>query len=229
MKKIKEFNKLTEEEILNLTKEELSLIIKREKAQKGIKLLPKPILPKYEDILERDVVVAQCDLFSNNIVFDDVNVLNKILKIIEDNKNNIHSIDSDYKLQNGNIKYLSDIKYCSYNTSNTIYLKKVYSQKLYNKLKDILLSNSNLLTEYKKAEAAYLDTISNSKYIMLDIITKHNDIIDKYDKLNNYCKIFKNDYLVIANNNKSMAMEFLYKAYKLTQEEQNYILSNYKK
>ena len=103
MKKITE---LSEKEILDLTIEDVELMIKLKKAEEGIKLLPKPKEPIYFDIKAPDVVVYSCILFGDNLVFEDIEELNKVINVIKNTA-------SKYRLEYNWNKLSSDFKYAT--------------------------------------------------------------------------------------------------------------------
>ena len=47
-------------------------------------------------------------------------------------------------------------------------------------------------------------------------------------RLNDLTRRFAIDYFPLSDNNEDMAIKFMTKAYSLTEEEEEYVLSNYK-
>ena len=83
--------------------------------------------------------------------------------------------------------------------------------------------------DYDKAYKEYASIIDESRYISDEIWEKVNQERDEHYKLERYKNIFISDYLPLANNDESVAINFLDKAYKLTDEQKDYVLKNYKK
>ena len=54
------------------------------------------------------------------------------------------------------------------------------------------------------------------------------EVKEKFWKLESYCRKFKYDYLPLSNGDETIAINFMDKAYSLTDEQKEYILINYK-
>jgi hypothetical protein len=224
MKKISE---LSEKEILDLTTEDVELMIKLKKAEEGIKLLPKPKEPTYFDIKAPDVVVYSCTLFGDNLVFEDIEEFNKVLNVIKNTA-------SKYRLEYNWNKLGSDFKYATkelkqpYNGEwHTTTSNQVYSVELYNEIVDLAAQNKKLKEQYEKELKEYESAINDAKWIEDEINEKVLEVKEKFWKLESYCRKFKYDYLPLSNENETVAMNFMDKAYSLTDEQKDYVLANY--
>ena len=224
---MKKINELSEKEILDLTTEDVELMIKLKKAEEGVKLLPKPKEPTYFNIKAPDVVVYSCALFGDDLVFEDIEELNKVLNVIK-------NAASKYSLEYNWSKLSSDFKYARrdfkrpYNGEwHTITSNQVYSVELYNEIVDLAAQNKKLKEQYEKEIKEYESAINDAKWIEDEINGKVLEVKEKYWKFESYCRKFKYDYLPLSNENEAVAMNFMDKAYSLTDEQKEYVLANY--
>lgn len=226
MKNVKE---LTEQEILALTDGEITLRIKLKKAEEGVKLVPKPQDPSYFEIEEPDKTVYSCDMFGDDLCFENIEELTKLIQVVSGSDTKC-SVTYDYNKAGSEYTYISSkLKtrgYSSRDWSSTS-SKRVYSIERYNALVDMIASNKKMKEQYEKELKEYEAIISEAKWIEDEINGRVREVRDKYWKLNEYCRKFRFDYLPIADGNKDVAMKFMDKAYSLTSEQQEYILANY--
>lgn len=217
MKKIEE---LTEQEILALTSDEVTFMIKVKKVEEGVKLINCPELPAYHVIPKPDKILYTCDFLGITLAFEDINKLSEMLDLIR--QSNTFKIDytanSIYYAKRG-------LGYCP-EKWDEITSKTVYSVELYNKVKSLLIENANMKKEYDVVYKEYSENYETSKWIEDEINNRVYEVTAKYDKLNRYLFMFKNDYLPLANSDKMVAIAFMDKAYALTEEEKEYIKSN---
>lgn len=222
---MKNFNQLTEKELFNLTDEQVENYIKLEYAEKGIKLLNPPLAPKYQDVEEGDKVVFSTGILGDRIVFEKHADAQKVIDLFKEL--NIQSITGDYNL--GETKYyLQEAKSENYRTEKfDISSRTVLSANKYKQIKDILKSNSTLKKDFEAKQKEYQAYVNETKEIKEGIYSKVREAHEKYNTLNHYCELFKNDYLPLAEGKKDVAMKFLNKAYGLNEEAKNYVLDNF--
>jgi ABC-type uncharacterized transport system involved in gliding motility auxiliary subunit len=104
----------------------------------------------------------------------------------------------------------------------------VYDSETYRNIVEKIKSNSILKKQYDSLLSEYKENQSLSEDIVSEITTKVYDIKNKYYKLNNYCSLFKNDYMPLSENKEKTAIAFFEKAYDLSETDKLYILENYK-
>jgi len=228
MKKITE---LTEQEILDLSKDDIQRMIKFRMAEEGIAFVTPPIKPIYFEVPEPTTKVYYCSLLGKQYSFEDVDELNKLLGVINECKT-LCTVENNYSLRGKYKDYIAkEIKTSTWRSdepSDTITPTIVYSNKEYVGIKDLLEKNSRLKEDYEDKLKDYKYAKENSKWIRDEIEERVEEVREKYRKLGDYVWKFENDYLPLADNNKEVAMNFLNKAYFLTEEEQNYVLESYK-
>jgi hypothetical protein len=222
MKKITE---LTEQEILALTNEDILTMIKFRKAEEGVKFIPAPPKPELFEIEPPDMVVYSCELLGT-FAFTSVNDMEELVSFIKSKQGKVN-VDYNYGVLDSNFKFATE-KLCKYSADwSEIKSQKVYSVALYNQIVDKAKQNKKMQEEYDKAYKEYCASIDDSKWIEDEINDRVRQVRDKYYELNNHCCRFKNDYMPLANNDETVAMNFMDRAYHLTDEQKEYVLANY--
>jgi hypothetical protein len=226
MKKITE---LTEQEIYLLTDDEINIMIRLRKAEEGIRLMERPTIPTYFEITPPDMVVYGCKLFDSDLTFKNPEDIQSVVTLIRSLDNKFR-IDYDYGKTDGNVKFASTqlSKYSSTEDVFVVSTQSVYSMGLYNKVIDMVAQNKKLKDAYDKDNKAYETAISESKWIEDEIRDAVAVVREKIWKLESLCRKFRFDYMPIAQENETIAMGFLDKAYSLTDEQKEYVIANYK-
>lgn len=225
MKKITEY---TEKEILELSQDDISMIIKLAKAEAGIKFIEYPTRPIYHEIPKANIETFSCNLFGNVLSFSDYNELKSLIDFVTTLKTRC-SIDSDYSLNNAKwiTKELKTVGYHSSQPWDKIESDKVYSFNEFTEVKSRIRENLKSKEDYDNKLKEYRENESLSKDIVSEIYDRINEVVNKYDDLKSLCRKFKNDYLPLSGDNEEIAINFLDKAYSLTDEQKTYILENY--
>lgn len=229
---MKHIDELTEQEILALTKDEIDYLINVRIAEEGIKFIPYPTSPILPVIPKPTICVYTCNLFGDDLVFTDIEELQKVLQLLESCKSKC-SIDSDYNLpEESRYKISSKLKtrYSTYSSNSlwdSINTIKVYTNAKYLDIRDIAMANNKLQDEYKSDLKEYKDTIEKSKDIRSEIYDIIHEVSSKYDTYNKYIDLLVNTYLPIAKGDLEIAINFLDKAYNLTPDQKTYVLEHY--
>ncbi len=88
--------------------------------------------------------------------------------------------------------------------------------------------NKKQKEQYEKELKEYEAATSDAKWIEDEINNKVLEVRDKYWKLESFCRKFKFDYMPLSDENETVAMNFMDKAYSLTEEQKEYVMANYK-
>jgi len=228
---MKKINELTEQEIRNLSYDDIELLIKLRKAEEGVKFVTRPSKPDLQKVAEPDMMVYSCKILGDNIVFEEMKDVTDVVTLLQ-------KITKKYKLDYNYSKTGSDKKYASSDIEKGLYSgetlydiksQRVYSVDLYNEVADIIKNNDILNKEYEKALKEYNTSIDESKWIESEIKGKVYEVQNKYEQLETYYRLFKNEYLPLADNDTSIAMKFMNKAYSLNDEQKEYIFNEYDK
>ena len=225
---MKSISELTEQEILALTTEDVELLIKFKKVQEGIKLIPKPKTPSYFEITPPDKVVYSCTLFGDGLVFEDIEELNNVINVIKGTASKFR-LEYDWNKLGGDFKYAKkELKQPYSGEWHSTTSSQVYSVELYNAISDLASQNKKIKTQYEEELKEYEEAVENAKWIEDEINNAVFAVKEKYWKLESFCRKFKFDYMPLSVENESIAMAFMDKAYSLTEEQKEYVLSNYK-
>lgn len=225
MKKIQE---LTEQEVLALTSNDIENMINVQKAELGIKLLSMPNSPNYHTIPEQDKKVFSCELFGNELCFEAIGDLNVVIDAISKAKVK-GRVDYDYNKTSSGFMYLNTVLKNPYqSTWDSIKSMKVYSMELYNSIVEKIQDNKKMKTSYEQLMKEYKDSLDESKEIENEIRLYYYEICAKYERLGDFCRMMKFDYMPLANQDQEVALRFLTKAYSLDENQKTYVLENYK-
>lgn len=220
---------LTEQEILNLTNEEIEMMIKVKMAEEGIKFTSYPEKPVYHQIEKPTTKAYYCNLLGLKFSFTDMNELLSVLSVVNTCKS-ICSIDNNYDLPDGFKNFMRpsvENANWSQDAGDSIIPITVYTNKEYCEIKEQLTENSKLKKQFEYELKAYNADVDSAKWIRDEINGRVNEVNEKYYKLGSYVRKFKHDYLPLSDGNEEIAMNFLEKAYSLTEEEKSYVLANY--
>ena len=224
---MKKINELTEKEILNLSEEEIQKMIKLRLAEEGIKIMDLPKKPELFEITKPDTIVYQITALGESISFADINEANSVLDLLL-KCSSIGRVDYDYNKLGSDYKYFEKGKTMRYYDSNGLEIKSlsVYSMKLYAEITDFAVQNKKMQEQVEKEIKEYNEINAECSDIISEIRERVSDVKTKYDRLNTLIFKLKNDYLPLADNNQEIAMNFLKKAYSISNEDEIYIISN---
>ena len=210
MKKITE---MTEQEILALTEEDVQKIIKLRMMEEGIKIMDKPQVPELFEIAPADVQIFTIPIL-DGFAFTDMEEVTKVAEVLQ-NVNSLRKVDYDWNKLGSDYKYLTKKERYAFRGDSDFDVQSgwVYSNELYAKIADFAVQNKAMKEQAEKDKKEYESQLQvRSKYIRLNDLTRR----------------FAIDYFPLSDNNEDMAIRFMTKAYSLTEEEKEYILSNYK-
>ena len=197
MKRIDEMKK---EEILALTEGEIASLIDLECAYEGIPLLPecpkKPELVKHEKDLTAYEVAGY--------YFLNPEEAGRVLEVLQSTAAYV----KDGWGEDAGLKRVSDADFYS----PKVEAKKFYSQTKLAEITKDLEENKRVLAAYEKEKERY-DRILKDRTKVADRVTAViNEVVETEEDRQFYEAEF-NRYLVLANNNKEVAMNFLLKTY----------------
>lgn len=219
---MKQITELTEQEILALTDDQLSNMVKFKMAESGIKILDFPETPNYGVLPAKDWTLYKVDgidnLFLNK---DDAESASKILCEIKQN-NALAQIDY--------INYDSFTSFAKSFTSDhyafpgygVITELMVYREKTINAIKYIIQSNKDLKAEYDEAVKEYNEADTASSDIKAMVYGTYNDVNAKYTRMAEMQYQYQR-YVRLADGNEETAMKFLKNAYTIDEQTEYYV------
>ena len=226
---MKNIAELTEQEILALTEDDINLMIKVKMAEEGIKFTNRPQQPMYATVPLPDTTVYYCPLLGYKLSFTDMNELMAVIELLSKCKTQC-SVDSNYNLADGNRYFLKEkLENAGYSsdTWNTVIPLNAYSNKTYREAHEMLKENAKIKAEYDTLLKEHNTALDDAQWVSDEIWGRFNEVHAKYNRLNGFVWKFNNEYLPLSENNEEVAMKFMNKAYSLTEEEQQYVLTNY--
>lgn len=231
MKNIKLIDDYTKKEILALKTEDVERIIKITLANEGIKLPKAPIEPNYTEVPAPDKKMYFITGFS--LFFEKREPAEEIVKILRENfsqlkKTTYRHFDAGAEITEMFESLSEDWTYRKGPSSIIIEEKYTYSTELYQQVKDKMDRNKELKKIYNQEKEEY-DKASTEAAATIDYVwNKVNEVRNEQDEKDRKLRHFK-EYLELAENNVDIAWKFMRKAYTVSQDEEDYINSNYKK
>lgn len=225
MKKITE---MTEQEILALTEEDVQKIIKLRMMEEGIKIMDKPKVPELFEIAPADVQIFTIPIL-DGFAFTDMEEVTKVAEVLQ-NVNSLRKVDYDWNKLGSDYKYLTKKERYAFRGDSDFDVQSgwVYSGELYAKIADFAVQNKAMKEQAKKDKEEYESQLQEASGITTEIRERVSEVRSKYMRLNDLTRRFAIDYFPLSDNNEDMAIKFMTKAYSLTEEEKEYVLSNYK-
>lgn len=217
---MKRFKELTEKEILLLSRESIEKFINYEMMIEGIKLSEEKA-PK-KPVIKYDMKVYTIEGF-DGYCFLSMQDAEKVASLIK--TSSVMKIENVWSLYD---KYVSDVNY------NGIFSKpfEVKSVECYKS--DTIKMHKEEINKYDKAMAEYNKKAPErernelrAKEIKDEIYSEVDRVKNKYDEANQLANIFLYEYCPLSDNDPSVAIKFMSKAYELSQWQEEYILSKF--
>lgn len=226
---MKEFSKLTNEEVYNLTPADISLYKKLAMAQAGVKFPVEPVKPENEKV-EPDLMVFTIDGLSekwNGLCFENIEDARDFVMLIKKAKgicykSNKNSFDySTSFLQKGLPLDWNDKEPSLNISSETIFSKEKFESE-----KNRIKGYNKAMESYNKALDKYKKALDEANKVTNFIDEKVEEVVDDFNHKIHLTRLFVYDYLPVAENNESIAMAFLEKAYSVSEDDKKYILDH---
>ena len=227
MKKITE---MTELEILSLKNEDVEKLQRLAMAEAGIALLDKPKVPELFEIEPTDLNVYSINLLGTDFGFTDMDEAKELLEFFVKAKS-FAWVETDYSRLGGDYPYIRREKKRKYSYGNgdlNINPRRVYSPEKYKEIADFATQNKKMQEQAAKDQKEYDSNMASASEIISEIREKWCNVVAKYERLDRLVGTFKDKYLPLADTS-DIAMNFMKLAFSLTDEECDYILTNYKK
>lgn len=224
---MKDFNKLTNEEVYNLTEADINLYKKLALAENGVKFPVRPECPNSEKI-DHDLTIFTIDGLTdrwNGLCFRKMEDARTFVDLLVKSAPGICYKSSNYS-QDCYLKEGLPATYDGKQPSLNICSEKIYSEEVYSRAKKGIEKFNAEKNAYDKAFAEYKDELAKANEVTAFIDEKVTFVNEDYNRKIRLTRLFVNDYLPIAENNEEMAMKFLKKAYEVSEDDEKYILSH---
>lgn len=222
---MKNIDELTTEELANLTDSEIKWYETRICANKGIKIIDKPVAPTGEHIKYDKQAYRIPGI--ENLTFEDIRDAKAVANTIINSRSLGHT-----SYYNGStlMKKGPSRNYNGVPNSFTPEIVEGYSNKdLADKEAALSKEHSDKLTKYYADQKEYIAYIDLRNKAVKEFIEKQKAAKDKYAHQEHLVNVYINTYLPLAENNDKVAMNFLKKAYNVTEEDEKVIIKRLNK
>lgn len=224
---MKDFNKLTNEEVYNLTEADINLYKKLALAENGAKFPVRPEFPNSEKI-DPDLTIFTIDGLTDRwhgLCFRNMEDARTFVDLLIKSAPGICYKSNTYS-QDCYLKEGLPATYDGKQPSLNICSEKIYSEEVYSRAKKGIEKFNAEKNAYDKAFAEYNKELAKANEVTAFIDDKVTFVNEDYNRKIRLTRLFVNDYLPIAENNEEMAMKFLKKAYEVSEDDEKYILSH---
>lgn len=224
---MKDFNKLTNEEVYNLTEADINLYKKLALAENGVKFPVRPERPNSEKI-DPDLTIFTIDCLTDRwhgLCFRKMEDARTFVDLLIKSAPGLYYKSSTY----GQDCYLKEGLPSTFDgkqPSLNICSEKIYSEEVYSRAKKGIEKFNAEKNAYDKAFAEYKEELAKANEVTAFIDDKVTFVNEDYNRKIRLTRLFVNDYLPVAENNEEMAMKFLKKAYEVSEDDEKYILSH---
>lgn len=221
---MKDWDKLTIEELAALTDKQIETYKKLLYAQNGIAF---PVEPKEPNAINipKDKTVYRINLVGPDILFADFEEAVRVSNFLKNCKSVCH-LKYTNNWQNRYIVKGTPRDYNNNNQEFRIEAEEAYSEKKFLEVQENLNTINKLNEQYTKDKAEYDKTLKQAIDVTQDFLDKLDEARNIMARRNSLTFKYYNEYLPLAENNKDIAMSFLEKAYSLSDEDKEFILSH---
>jgi hypothetical protein len=221
---MKDWDKLTIEELAALTDEQVDIYKKLLYAQNGIKF---PVAPKEPGVVDipRDLTVYHIELLSSEIYFSSFEEAVKVSNFLKTCTSIGHyeyaKRYTDRYFVNGTPR-----DYSGNNRQFEVSAVDMYSEQKFLEVQENLNIINKLKEQYDKDKKEYEDVTRKAIEVTQDFLNKLDEARNIIARRNTLAFKYYTDYLPLAENNGDIAMSFLEKAYALSDDDKQFILSH---
>ena len=221
---MKNFYELTDNEILNLTDEQLKKYWQLEMANEGVPFLDKPKEPDYENIDLPDLILYSIPLLG--LYSTHREIMEKIKIIIDNSRETLRIIDYDYFKDKFEyeVKTLKINKYDDKEVNFLIKENQVYSEHKMINLRDVNNRNKKKYEKHCELVEKFKENEELRNECKARIYDEYNLICEKNHEIKRHKERFK-EYLILAGKNKKTALAFYKKAYNINKEIEEILLN----
>ena len=226
---MKDFSKLTNEEVYNLTSSEISLYKKLALAQEGVKFPVEPKKPVTEKV-EPDVMVYTIDGISDKwggLCFESIEDARDFALFLKKAKGICYQRnDGSYDYSTTYLQKGLPLDWYGKEPSLNISSEIVFSKEKFENTKNSIKEYNKAIEVYNKELEKYKKSLADANEVTNFIDEKVEAVVEDFNRKNRLTRLFVYDYLPVAENNESIAMEFLDKAYTVSEDDKKYILEH---
>lgn len=205
MKRLKDY---TREELINITDEEMKLLIEVEAMCEGVEVLEEP---KYIEVTEVDAPnIEVYEVEAGGLVYASKEEAEKVVSFL----NSINRGSLDYKYENGyDRKYYVPVDDLVAAKSIRAYLYEKYCQ-----ISKLLKANKNAKEVNDKLRSEYNDAVKGYNNIVAEVQEAIDNAIYEQQAEERYKKAYDR-YIELANGDKEVAQKFFRNTYNYIDED----------
>lgn len=219
---MKNINELSDKEIIKLSNEDLELMIKFKQAQAGIKIIEKPVEPKYKDLPKPDISLYQVKGYE--YLFTSEKIALGLANFLREHSNELRKSEFGYNT-GYEYKFSSKLSTGRFGDQVSIEAVSLYSKEVFDGISEVIAENKKLKDIYDNEKKQYDENREEVKAIESEIWDCFHEARERVENQEKMLERFK-EYLVLAENNQKMAWAFLEKAYTLDESVKDYIKVN---
>jgi len=212
---------LSDAEILALTDEQVEKIIKLKMAEDGIKIIQKPEEPEYHTIPEGNEVLFKVD--GINVLFSDRTVAQQFAELLRQNRKCLKETSYTHSYS---YKHQKDwgLDYSGRPETIDIVEERVFSKDLLASIREDIASNEEIKKSYDKRKEEYNEVNNQAETIKGEVWDRVYEVRRKQaEKEASYTRF--QEYMALAENDKTKAMIFYKKAYSPNEDTIQFIES----
>lgn len=219
---MKQITELTEQEVLQLTDDQLSNMVKFKMAESGIRILEYPTEPEYTKLPAKEWPLYKVEgidkLFVNR---EDAEAISKLLKQCKESHSiaTMSYINYDSSTSFGKLFVEDDYSFAGFADVKQVDL---YREKTMENIKETINANKVLKTDFEAAVKEYKEVEEHSQDIKALIYGTYKDVINKYHRMAEMQYHYQ-QYVKLADGNEETAMKFLKNAYSIDEQTEHYV------
>ncbi len=226
---MKDFSKLTNEEVYNLTPSDIDMYKKLALAQEGVRFPVEPKKPENENV-EPDIMVYTIDGISDKwggLCFESIEDARDFVVLIKKAKGIC------CKTNNGSFSYSTNylqkglpLDWQGKEPSLNISSELIFSKEKFESAKNSIKEYNKAMESYNQAFEKYKKSLAEANDVTNFIDERVEAVVEDFNRKIRLTRLFVYDYLPVAENNESIAMNFLEKAYSVSDDDKKYILEH---
>lgn len=226
---MKDFKELTNEEVYNLTSSDIDLYKKLALAQAGVKFPVEPKKPENEKV-EPDIMVYTIDGISEKwggLCFECIEDARDFALFLKKAKGICYQRnDGSYDYSTKYLQKGLPLDWHDKEPSLNISSETIFSKEKFENAKNRIKEYNKAMESYNKELEKYKKSLAEANEVTNFIDEKVEAVVEDFNRKIRLTRLFVYDYLPVAENNESIAMNFLEKAYTVSEDDKKYILDH---
>lgn len=217
---VKDWQKLSEEELANLSEKEVEFYKKLLYAQAGIEFPEKP--KEIDSINVQPDKTVYMVSFLHDIYFEELGEAKAIIETLKRCKTLGHINKKDWSKETY-FELGTPVDYYGNHESIDVATKNCYSKESYLKSEETINTYDRLRKKYEQDKNNYEKILKRAIEITEDFTDKLEDARENIARRKRLSNKYYLEYLPLADNNEEIAMGFMKKTYTISEEDEEYI------